>query len=293
MQVTRESMAMRSLLFVPVDSERKLAKSAVSGADVIILDLEDSVLPANKARARERLGSFIDGYCGHGELWVRVNDLSSGLLLEDLSAAVAAGAAGVVLPKMRSADELTQVCAYLDMAEAIHGRAPDTLGVLPVCTETAEAVLRLPELIGKAWPRLRGMLWGAEDLSAALGAGEPRDENGGWRPLYQQARSQCLLICNALQIPAIDTVYVDVRNLEGCRHSAEEARYDGFGGKVAIHPDQVTVIHQAFTPSEAQVAHARRVVAAFAAGEGAVMLDGKMLDIPHLKGAQRLLGVTP
>ena len=289
MPSTQEIRPMRSLLFVPADSERKLAKSAGCGADVLSLDLEDSVLPANKALARQGLATFISAYQGTGELWVRVNDLDSGLLLADIAAAVAAGAGGIVLPKLRNAEELARVCAYLDMAEAVHGRVPSSLGILPVCTETAEAVLRLPELIGRPWPRLRGMLWGAEDLSSALGAGDPRHENGNWRPLYQLVRNQCLLICNALQVPAIDTVYVDVRNAEGCRLSAVEARYDGFAGKVAIHPDQVAVINQAFTPSDSEVAHARRVVEAFSGGEGAVMLDGKMLDIPHLKGARRLL----
>lgn len=281
--------APRSLLFVPADSERKLSRSVFCVADIIVLDLEDSVLPENKARAREGLGPFIERYEGAAALWVRINDLDSGLLLGDVAAAVAAGAAGVVLPKLRGPADLTRLGHYLDIAESVVGRAQGSVGILAVCTETAEAVLSLPQLLGREWPRLRGMLWGAEDLSSALGAGDPRTAEGGWRPLYQQARNQCLLICNALDIAAIDTVYVDFKDAAGCRESALMARHDGFSGKVAIHPDQVSIINAAYVPDAEELAQARRVVGAFKDGQGAAVLDGKMLDIPHLKAARRML----
>lgn len=282
-------IAPRSLLFVPADSERKLARSASCPADLIILDLEDSVLPARKATARQMLAGFIGHYAGAAELWVRINDFDSGLLLKDVAAAVEAGAVGVVLPKLRGPADLARLSHYLDMAESVHGRVPGSVRVLGVCTETAEAVLRLPQLLDQPWSRLLGMLWGAEDLSSALGAGDPRTSDGAWRPLYEQARSQCLLVCNALGVAAIDTVYVDYKNEEGCRDNALAARHDGFAGKVAIHPDQVDVINAAFTPTAEEVAQAQRIVDAFDSGQGAVVLDGKMLDIPHLKAAQRLL----
>ena len=175
------------------------------------------------------------------------------------------------------------------MAEAMSGLAIGSTRILAVCTETPSAVLRMGELKPGAFPRLLGMLWGGEDLSSALGAGDPRAPDGSWRPVYEHARIQCLLACHALEIEALDTVYVDFKNPEGCSRNAEAARYDGFTGKIAIHPDQVPLINAAFTPTAEEIAHAQRVVEAFAGGAGAVSLDGKMYDVPHLKGAKRLL----
>lgn len=280
---------MKSLLFVPADSERKLAKAAGAGADALALDLEDSVLPDRKPAARAMLAEYARSYRGSSQLWVRVNDLASGELLKDLAAAVPLAPVGIVLPKIRGPEDLDVVSHYLDMAEAIAGLPVGSVAMLALCTETPSAVLRMGELIQRPRPRLRGMLWGGEDLSAALGAGDPRAPDGSWRPMYEYARSQCLLACHALEIEALDTVYVDFKDPEGCRRHSEAARYDGFTGKIAIHPDQVPLINAAFTPSAAEIAHARRVVAAFASGVGAVALDGKMLDVPHLKGAQRML----
>jgi len=284
---------MRSLLFVPADSERKLAKAQDCGADALAFDLEDSVLPPRKPAARAMLAEFLRGYRGRSQPWVRVNDLASGELLKDLAAAVPLAPAGIVLPKIRGPEDLDIVASYLDMAEAMHGLAPGAIGILAVCTETPSAVLRMGELLRVKRPRLKGMLWGGEDLSSAIGAGDPRAPDGAWRPVYEHARTQCLLACHALEVEAIDTVYVDFRNPEGCRRNSEAARYDGFTGKVAIHPDQVAVINAAFTPSADELAHAQRVVGAFEGGVGAVSLDGKMLDIPHLKAAQRLLQAAP
>ncbi len=281
--------AMRSVLFVPADSERKLAKAAAAGADVLVLDLEDSVMPDRKPAARAMLAEYLRGYSGPGEAWVRVNDLASGELLKDLIAAMPGAPKGIVLPKIRGPEDIDTVANYLEFAESAHGLAAGSTGIIAVCTETPSAVLRMSELLARKRPRLRGMIWGGEDLSSALGAGDPRAPDGSWRPMYEHARVQCLLACHALEIEAIDTVYVDFKNAEGCKRHSEAARYDGFTGKVAVHPDQVPVINAAFSPAPAEIEQAHRVVAAFEAGAGTVSLDGKMLDIPHLKAAQRML----
>jgi citrate lyase subunit beta/citryl-CoA lyase len=280
---------MRSLLFVPADSERKLIKGADAGADALVLDLEDSVLPERKSAARVILAQYLRDFSCPSEMWVRINDLGSGELLRDLTAVVPLAPKGIVLPKIRGPEDLDVVAHYLDMAEAMHGIAAGSIAMLAVCTETPAAVLRMAELIAVKRPRLRGLIWGAEDLSSAIGAGDPRWPDGTWRAPYEHARVQCLLACHALEVEAIDTVYVDFKDLEGCRRNSEAARFDGFTGKVAIHPEQVTVINAAFTPSVAEIEYAERVVAAFETGAGAVSLDGKMLDIPHLRAARRTL----
>jgi citrate lyase subunit beta/citryl-CoA lyase len=280
---------MKSLLFVPADNERKLAKAAACGADALAFDLEDSVLPDRKPEARRMLAAYLPTYAGKSQPWVRVNDLASGELLKDLAAVVRLAPVGIVLPKIRGPEDLETVSHYLDMAEVAADRPPGSTRILAVCTETASAVLRMGEIARGTFPRLQGLCWGGEDLSSALGAGDPRAPDGSWRPVYEHARTQCLLAAHALGVEAIDTVYVDFKNPDGCRANSAAARYDGFTGKIAIHPDQVTIINAAFTPSADELAHARRVVEAFASGAGAVSLDGKMYDIPHLKAAQRLL----
>jgi citrate lyase subunit beta/citryl-CoA lyase len=279
----------RSSLFVPADNQRKLEKSLTLGADALIFDLEDAVLPARKREARSTLAGFLREYRGPSQPWIRVNDLASGELLADLGAVIQPGLAGVVLPKLRGPEDLERLGHYLDAVESMAGCAPGATRILAVCTETPIAVLRMAELAKQGHARLTGLIWGAEDLSSALGAGDPRGVGGVWHPLYEQARAQCLLAAHALGIEAIDTVYVDIRNSEGCRSNAELARRDGFTGKVAVHPDQVLIINDAFTPKAEEVAYAQRVVGAFSSGAGAVSLDGRMLDVPHLRGAERVL----
>lgn len=280
---------MRSILFVPADNERKLSKAAACGADALVFDLEDAVLTDRKALARQMLADYLRGYGGASEVWIRVNDLTSGELLKDVAAAVPMRPRGIVLPKIRGPEDVVRVSHYLDMAEVQAGLEPGAVRILAVCTETPSAVLRMGEMLRQPLPRVEGMIWGGEDLSSALGAGDPRAPDGTWRPVYEHARTQCLLACHAMEVRAIDTVYVDFKNPDGCRVNSEQARYDGFTGKIAIHPDQVPIINAAFTPSAEEIAHAERVIAAFAGGAGAVSLDGKMLDIPHLKAARRLL----
>lgn len=283
---------LRSLLFVPADSERKLAKAHQAGADALVLDLEDSVAPARKADARALLREYLSCYGGNAQIWVRVNDLASGELLLDLAAIARSPVEGIVLPKLRGPEDLDRVSHYLDMLEVCSGLVLGCRRILAVCTETPLGVLRLGELAQGAWPRLAGLLWGGEDLSSALGATGPCAADGSWRPAYEFARAQCLLASRALEVAPIDTVYVEVRDAEGCRRASLAARRDGFTGKVAIHPDQVEVINEAFTPTAEEIKHAQRVVAAFDGNAGVVTLDGKMLDIPHLRAARRVLAVS-
>jgi citrate lyase subunit beta / citryl-CoA lyase len=280
----------RSMLFVPADSEKKLARAASCDADALVLDLEDSVLPQHKPKARGMVRDYLTGNADSARLWVRVNDLSSGELLKDLAAVVQGAPAGLVLPKIRGPEDVNVVRHYLDALEAAHGVATAPLALSVIVTETPSAVLRLGEFVAQPQPRVRSLLWGAEDLSSALGAGDPRTDDGQWRPMYENVRAQCLFAAHALGAEAIDTVHVNIRDPDGLRAACRAARYDGFTGKVAIHPDQVPIINEAFSPTEPELALARRIVAAFEAGQGAVCLDGKMYDIPHLKAARRLLG---
>lgn len=283
-------MSIRSLLFVPADSERKLARASGTHADAIAIDLEDSVLPERKAMARGLAKEHLLGAPDRSRLWVRVNDLPSGELLHDLTAVIPARPAGIILPKTRGPEEFEIVSHYLDAFESANGLSAGSIAIIGVITETPSAVLRMGETIRRPTDRLKAVAWGAEDLSSALGAGDPRTADGTWRPIYEHARSQCILAAHALGVEAIDTVYVDFRDDQGLQRSSQTSRYDGFTGRVAIHPDQVPIINAAFTPTAAEIALAERIVAAFSAGAGAVSIDGKMYDIPHLKAAQRLLG---
>ncbi len=287
-------MALRSMLFVPADSERKLAKAIDSPADALILDLEDAVAAVHKAAARARAAAFVTEHASHlkTQLYVRINPLDSGLAMHDLAAVVVPGLAGIMLPKTDSADDVRRVAFCLDALEARAGIEPGTVRIVPVATETAPAMLTMASYTRDV-PRLAGITWGAEDLSAAIGAISNRDADGQLAPLYTLANSLCLCAAAAAGVPAIDTLYADFRDPAGLAASCGVARRRGFRGRIAIHPDQVEIINAAFSPSEAELAHARRVVAAFAAqpDAGTVGLDGAMLDLPHLKQARRTLGL--
>lgn len=285
----------RSMLFVPCDSEKKLAKAADIGADALVLDLEDSVLPDRKPLARQMLASYLAGCDDRSRFWVRINDLASGETLRDLAVAVAARPRGIILPKIRGPEDVHRVVHYLEALESAFrtdsdsGADDEPLAIAALVTETPSAVLRMGELVREPLPRVSALMWGGEDLSSALGAGDPRAPDGSWRPTYEYARSKALLAAHALGVEAIDTVYVNYRDPEGLRRACQASRYDGFTGRVAIHPDQVPIINEAFTPTADELALARRIVAAFDSGAGAVSIDGKMFDIPHLKAARRLL----
>lgn len=279
----------RSTLFVPADSEKKLAKAASSGADALVLDLEDAVLPDRKPQAREMMQAYVAALPDRSHVWVRVNDMMSGEILKDLAKVVPARPAGILLPKIKGPEDVAAVGHYLDVLEAEHGLPAGHIRITGIVTETPSAMLRMGELVRQAHPRISHVAWGGEDLSAAMGAGDPRTPEGAWRPMYEYARNQCLLLAHALSVEALDTVYVNFKDPEGLRKSCLQSRYDGFTGRIAIHPDQVAVINEAFTPTEAERVMAQRIIDAFKSGAGAVSIDGKMYDIPHLKAARRAL----
>lgn len=285
---------LRSLLFAPGDSDKKMTKAAGIGADCVILDLEDSVATSRKPLARDMTRDFLRSAPNPKvEFWVRVNPLDSGLILHDLASVAPAGPAGIILPKVNTASELVQVAHYLDVLEAEHGLAAGSIGILPVATETARAVFGLGTY-ARDTPRLRGLTWGAEDLGAAVGASANTTANGNWTSPYEITRSLCLFAAHAAGVQAIDTVMADFRNLEGLERICNEARRDGFTGKIAIHPDQVAVINGAFSPSAAELEHAHAVIALFAAhpDSGTLNLNGKMIDKPHLTQAERILALA-
>lgn len=288
------STPLRSFLFVPGDSEKKLAKADAVGADALILDLEDAVSPANKPLARELIPAFLrDRPMGkrNSQLWVRINPLDTELALADLAAIVAASPDGVMLPKANGPADVLKLSHYLDALEAQSGVAPGSVRILPVATETAIAPFRLGDYASARLDRLIGLTWGAEDLSAAIGASTNVDASGGWALTYRLVRSLTLLAANAAGVQAIDTLYVDFRDEDGLRSSSQASRAEGFTGRVAIHPAQVAAINASYMPSSQEIDHAHRVIAAFdaAPGAGSVGLDGRMIDIPHLKQARGVI----
>jgi citrate lyase subunit beta/citryl-CoA lyase len=284
---------MRSLLFVPADAPGKLDKALGCGADGLVLDLEDSVAAERKAAARLGAAEFLRAAKARPArpcLVVRVNALASGLIDADLDAVVQGRPDVIMLPKAEGGAAVVHLDAKLTAREAMAGIADGAIGILPIATETAQALFLAGTYRG-ASPRLAALTWGAEDLSAELGAEANRDLGGNFLDPYRLARSLCLAAGAAAQVPAIDTVYVDFRNEAGLRCECEAARRDGFSGKLAIHPAQVATINDVFTPSAEAVAKAKAVVAAFAAAPeaGVVGIDGVMYDRPHLAKAERLL----
>ncbi len=286
---------LRSMLFVPGDSERKLEKAQTVPADALIVDLEDSVDASRKSSARALAAELLQHRSAirARTLWIRINGVDDRNFAPDVAAAVRAGFDGVVLPKSRSGADVLAVAERLAELEARAGRKVGATKILPIATETPAAVFALGSY-AQSGPRLAAMTWGAEDLSAALGASTAVDEHGAWLPPYALARSLCLLAAGAAHVPAIDTVHTDVRDSEALSRSALAAQRDGFAGKLAIHPDQVETLNRAFRPTAAAVADAQAVVAAFAAAEGAgvVAHGGKMLDRPHLQRARRTLALA-
>jgi citrate lyase subunit beta/citryl-CoA lyase len=281
---------MRSFLFVPGDDERKIAKGLASAADALILDLEDAVAPARKGVARELCAATLAAGA-RMKLFVRINALDTGATLLDLAAVVKARPFGVMLPKCRNGDDVRLVSHYLAALEARDGVPAGEIRILPIVTETGGSMFGLGSYDTPPIPRLYGMLWGGEDLAADLGAISNRDDDGYYAAPYRLARSLCLFAAAASSAVAVDAVYTNFRDAAGLRKESIEALRSGFSAKAAIHPDQIAVINEAFTPSAADVEAARRVIAAFdaAPGAGVVSVDGKMLDRPHYRTAQRVL----
>jgi citrate lyase subunit beta/citryl-CoA lyase len=284
---------MRSLLFVPGDSPKKLAKGLDSGADALIVDLEDSVAADRKDEARRATLAFLTDAgkaAQRPRLLVRVNGLDTRLIDADLDAVVAGRPDAILLPKAEGGPSVIHLDAKLAAREAIASLPDGAIRIMAIATETAAALFVAGTYAG-ASRRLAGLTWGAEDLSADLGAETNRDPDGGFTGPFRLARSLCIAAAAAAKVPALDTVFVDFRNAQGLRRECEEARRDGFTGKLAIHPAQVAVINEVFTPSAAEIARAQAVVAAFEStpGVGVVGIDGVMYDRPHLERAKRLL----
>ncbi len=283
----------RSMLFVPGDSEKKIAKSEGFAPDAVILDLEDSVAPANKPAARSIVSDYLTSANRRCALYVRINPLETPDALADLAAIMAAQPDGIMLPKAGSPHDCVQLSHYLDAFEAQHGTEGGHTRIVPVATEVPEAVFALGNyaIVGA---RLAGITWGAEDLAAAIGAINNRDEAGEWSQPFELTRSLCLFGASAAKVAAIDTLHADYKDDAGLAASSRRARRDGFAGRLAIHPAQVAIINEAFTPSDAEVTHAREVIALFAAnpGVGTLGLNGKMLDMPHLVQAQKTVALA-
>jgi citrate lyase subunit beta/citryl-CoA lyase len=284
---------LRSFLFVPADSERKLARGLESGADALILDLEDSVAAANRPTARKLARDFLDTHSSDRiARYVRINPLASGLALDDLAATVAGRPDGVLLPKCVP-DDVRTLDHYLSAFEAASGNPVGATRIVAIATETPQAVFALGHYAG-ASPRLEAITWGAEDLAACIG-GSNRTLDGLYDGPYTLARSLCLLAASAAGVAAVDTIYTDFRDPEGLKAECAAAKRSGFTGKMAIHPAQLAAINEAFSTSAAEREWAERVIAAFAAqpDAGTLALDGKMIDKPHLVLARRLLGLPP
>jgi citrate lyase subunit beta/citryl-CoA lyase len=284
-----EAGVSRSFLFVPADSAKKLAKARDAGADALILDLEDSVQKEARPKARQLAREFLDEQ-SDAEVWVRINALDSADALDDLREIIPAAPFGIVLPKSTGARDVNQLSMLIDILEQESQMRAGQTAIMPIATERPEALFRMHEY-AEATPRLSGLTWGAEDLSAAVGASTNRDKVGNWLPPYQLARSLTLFAAASAGISAIDTVFTDYRNLDGLAQYVSEARRDGFEGMLAIHPDQVAVINGAFMPTATEIDRARKIVDLFSAEPtaGVLGMEGEMIDRPHLLQARKIL----
>jgi citrate lyase subunit beta / citryl-CoA lyase len=284
-----EARLMRSMLFVPGDSPRKFEKASQCKASALILDLEDSVVPDRKEEARGLTRAMLSGGRSGFRIYVRVNALDTDMTLRDLAAVMPAAPDGIVLPKSQSGDDVRRLSLWLDAFEAAAGTEPGSTRIVVVATETAASIFGLGTYKDSS-TRLEGLMWGAEDLAASLGATE-NGEAGTFHSPYRLARDLCLMGAAAADVAAIDTVYTDIENLAGLERETRIARRDGFSAKALIHPKHVDVVNAAFEPSAEERAWAEKVIAAFAASPdlGTLRLDGKMIDKPHLRAARKIL----
>lgn len=282
---------MRSMLFVPGDSPRKFEKAAKGNASVLILDLEDSVVTDKKDEARGLTRAMLNGDRNGPKLYIRVNAFDTGLTLKDLAAVMPGMPDGIVLPKCRGGDDVRRLSLWLDAFEAASGSKPGSTRIVVVATETAESMFGLGTYKDTS-TRLAGLMWGAEDLAASLGATE-NGNSGVFHSPYRLARDMCLMGAAAADVAAIDTVYTDIDNLAGLEQEARVARRDGFSAKAVIHPKHIDIVNAAFEATAAERVWAEKVVAAFAASPhlGTLRLDDKMIDKPHLRAAKKILGL--
>ena len=280
----------RSWLFAPGDSERKMEKATAGPADIVLLDLEDAVATEEKPKARSSVSAFLAAHPqDRSRLWVRINPLQGPHALTDLAAVMPGRPGGIMLPKSRGRQDVELLDNYLSALEVAFGIEPGSTQVIALVSETAEAMFTTGTYAGA--PRLVAMTWGAEDLADAVGASENRNADGSYGFTYELARSLCLLGAAAAGIAAVDTIHGDFRDEAGLRKRAEQVRRAGYRGMLAIHPAQVDVINEAFTPGDEELAVAQEIVDLFAAnpGAGAIGHKGAMLDRPHLARAQALL----
>ena len=282
---------MRSLLFVPGDDERKLAKGLACAADALILDLEDSVAAARKPAAREMCAEVLRNAKTAKRLYLRINGWDTGFSEADLEAVVSAAPAGIMLPKCRHGADARRLADRLTELEAESGLPAGGIGILPIATETGASMFGLGSYADPVIPRLHGLLWGAEDLAADLGSLAKHDAQGQYTAPYQLARSLCLYGAAAAATPAFDAVFVNFRDSAGLRAEAQAGVRDGFSGKACIHPDQAVIINEVFTPAADEIAKARRIVELFdsQSGLGVLSMDGNMVDRPHYVAARRVL----
>ena len=290
MSTPATTLNVRSWLFAPGDSEKKMQKAAASAADVVLADLEDAVAEAEKPTARKLVLAFLQSQgVDRSRLWVRINPLQGPHALTDLAAVMPGRPGGIMLPKARSGADLVVLDHYLCALEAANGIEIGSTQVFPLVTESAEGMLSTGSYVGA--PRLAAMTWGAEDLADELGASVNKNEDGSYGFTYELARSLCLVGAAAARVPAIDTIQGDFKDLDGLRKRATRCRQAGFRGMLAIHPAQVDVINEAFLPSEKEIAEAQEIVDIFAAnpGVGAIGYKGGMLDRPYLARALNLL----
>ena len=281
---------MRSWLFAPGDSEKKMGKALAGTADIVIFDLEDAVATENKAAARQMVHDFLRAHPDdRARMWVRVNPLDGPYTLTDLAAIMPGRPGGLMLPKVYGRQDVEAFDKYLAALEVANGIEHGSTPVIVLITETAESMFHTGDYKGA--PRVAALTWGAEDLADSLGAASNLNPDGSYGFTYELARSLCLLGAASAGVPAIDTIQGDFRDLERLRVRAEKMRRDGYSGMLAIHPAQVDVINAAFTPSEEDIAEAREIVELFAAnpGAGTIGYKGGMLDRPYLSRAEQLL----
>jgi len=284
---------MRSMLFVPGDRPERFAKAAASGADAVILDLEDAVVPEKRPQARLEIATYLASAERNVPLWVRINPVDTDDALADLAAVIDARPDGVVLPKARDGADVHRASHWLEAHEARCGFAIGSVGLIPLITESAGALLNAASF-ALLPARVAGLTWGAEDLAADIGAFGNKSPDGEYELTYALARSMCLLAAAAAGVPAIDTVDTEFKDVAAIERRARASRRQGFVGKLAIHPGQLAPIHAAFSPSDDEVRWAARVLAAFRAapGTGAVAFEGGMLDKPHIRQAERILAAA-
>ena len=284
---------MRSWLFAPGDSEKKMAKATEGAADIALFDLEDAVTPENKPLARTLVHDFLRAHPDQRHrLWVRVNPLDGPWTLDDLAAVMPARPGGIMLPKVYGRPDVERLNHYLSAFEAAHGIDAGSTPVIVLVTETAEGMFHTGDYKGA--PRVVALTWGAEDLADSIGASSNRNADGSYGFTYELARSLCLLGAATAGVAAIETIQGDFRDLDALRVRAEKVRRDGYRGMLAIHPAQVEVINQAFTPTAEEIAEAQAIVDVFASnpGVGAIGYKGGMLDRPYLSRAQQLLAIA-